>query len=212
MSEGMQGLTSLDFDPGEYAIEPSEWRRDADQQLSNLTPDSGEGGEALWHIHNIELSGGARVMEVLEDRRAMEGLETSGRQFLFRSPDGEPVMAYEREGFAIGTATTLRDLTSEAVLASWKASGLLGRLLRANWVLTDAGGDQRATAKRDWSLGALLYPTFAVTSVEGSDIGRFAAERDGLFTRMDIELEPSPIPPAVLLAMAYGILWATNQE
>lgn len=158
MSGEIQGVPAIDLGPGTYAIEPAEWRRDAGQQLGNLTSGGGENGEPLWHIHDVERADGTRVLEVLEDRREMEGtFGTSGRQFLLRSPDGDPRMAYEREGAMVGTTSTLRDLGTEEVLASWGASGLLGRLRRSSWELTDPGGTRRASAKREWSLGALLY-------------------------------------------------------
>lgn len=209
----MRGVSALDLGPGEYAIEPAEWRRDANRQSSNLLAGSGEEDEPVWHLHGIERADGTRVLDVFEDRRAMEGpLQTSGRQFLFRSPDGEPLVAYEREGHLVGTTATLEDLATEEVLGSWKASGLLGRLLRSRWELADPGGNRRASATREWSLGALQYPSFELTSAEGADVGRLSVERDGPFYRMDVTLERSPVPPEVVLAMAYGILWAFGQD
>ena len=212
MSSRIRGVSTLNLDPGEYVIEPAEWRRDANQQLSNLTPGSGEGGEPIWHLHDVARSDGTTVLEVLEDRRAMEGtFQTSGRQFLFRSPDGEPLMAYEREGYMVGTNTTLEDLTTEEVLGSWKAPGLLSRLFKGRWELTDPGGNRHVSAKRKWSLGSLQYPSFNLTSVESSGIGQLSMKRDGLFYSMDVTLERSSIPTEIILAMAYGILWASSQ-
>lgn len=209
----MRGVSNLSIRPGDYTIEAAEWRRDVNQQLSNLTSGSGPGDEPIWHVHNVERTDGSRVMEVFEDRRAMEGrFQTSGRQFLFKTPDGEPVMAYEREGHMVGTTATLEDVTTEEVLGSWKASGLLGLLLRGRWELVDPSGDTRARAKRSWSLGALQYPSFALTSEGDTDIGRLSMKRDGVFQRMDVTLEQSPIPTEILLAMSYGILWGLNQK
>lgn len=213
MSDDAPGVRDLDLVPGEYAFEPAEWRRDAKQQLGALGSGSGEDDEPVWHLHDVERADGTLVMEVVEDRRAMEGaLQTSGRQFLFRSPGGDPLVAYEREGHVVGTTTTLEDSATGEVLASWEAPGLLSRLFKSRWVLSDADGTRQAVAKRAWSLGSLSYPTYDLTVADGTDVGVLAVERDGAFHRMDVTLERSPVPTGVLLAMAYGIFWATNQD
>lgn len=209
----MRGVSDLDLEPSDYVIEPAEWRRDANQQLSNLAAGSGEGEEPIWHLHNIDRPDGTRVMDIFEDRRAMEGtFRTSGRQFLFRLPDGDSLMAYEREGYMVGTTATLEDLTTGETLGSWKASGLLGRLLRGRWELADPDGNRRANATRTWSLGALQYPSFDLTSEEGTDVGRFSMKRDGTFHSMDVTLERSLIPTEVVLAMSYGVLWGLSHD
>lgn len=210
MSNHIQGVSDFDPEPGEYTIRPAEWRRDAGAQLGNLTSGSGEGDEAVWHLNDVVGPDGTTVAEVCDDRRAMEGLQTSGRQFLFRSPDGEELMAYEREGYTVGTTCTLEDCSTGEEIASWSASGLVALLFKSGWELSDADGNRHATAKREWSLGGLFYPTFDLRSDDGTDLGRLSARQDGLFYEMDVELERSRVPTAVLLAMAYGVFWAAS--
>lgn len=204
----MQGVSALNPGPGEYRIVPSEWRHDAGQQLSNLTSGSGEGDEAMWHLNDVQRPDGTVVMEVVDDRRAMEGtLDTGGRQFLFRSPDGTPLMAYEREGFRVGTAVTLVDVATSETLGSWDSSGLM----MTSWDLSGPDGTHRARAKRTWSLRGLLYPSFALKSADGTEIGELSVNQDGLFYSMDVTLERSAVPTDVLLAMAYGVFWAMSE-
>lgn len=208
MSEHIQGVSALDLGPGEYTIEPAAWRRDAGEQLSNLTSGSGEGDEAVWHLNDVVAEDGTTVLEVCDDRRAMEGLQVSGRQFLFRTPEGEEVMAYERDSYAVGGGATLADLTTDEELCSWETSSLLSLVLKSKWHLSAPGGSRQVTAKRQWSLGGLFYPSLELRSADGTDIGSLASHMNGLFFEMDVALERSSIPTEVLLAWAFGIFWA----
>ncbi|PSQ16451.1 hypothetical protein BRD00_10700 [Halobacteriales archaeon QS_8_69_26] len=207
MTSDTNGVSAIDLAPGDYRIVASEWRRDASAQLSNLTSGSGEGDEAIWHLHDIVRADGTTVMEVVDDRRAMEGLSPSGRQFLFRSPDGTPLMAYEREGYMVGTGVTLQEVATGDVLGTWDGSSFL----MTTWDLSDPDGNPWATAKRQWSLSGLVYPEYALTGADGSGIGDLSVNQDGLFYSMDVSLGRCPVPAEVLLAMAYGIFWANSE-
>lgn len=206
----MTGLRYFDLEPGEYTFVPSDWRTDVGQQLDNLTSGS-EGDEPLWHIHDVEDADGNCRLEVLEDRRAMEGmLDTSGRQFLFWTPEGEPLMAFDRDGAQLGAPTTLRDLAAEEPLVTWERTSFTF----GTWELRDADGGTVAKAKRKWSLGDLLYPLHVARTTGGSEILRLDFEQSGLFYEAEVTLDPavSPVPRPVALAFAYGVFWANTQN
>lgn len=207
MSDQIQGLDSFDPGPGEYAIVPSEWCYDMGAQLGNLTSGS-EGDTPMWHLYNVETARGRRVLEVFDDRRGMSGtFDTSGRQFLLQTPDGDPLMAFEREGAAIGTPTTLRAIETGETLGSWETTSMLTR----NWQLWDGGGTLRLDVKRKWSLDGLFYPTYRFVAVGGDVVGRLDMRQEGLFYEADVTIERSAIPPAICLALACGIFWSMSQ-
>lgn len=203
----LRGIDQLDLSPGSYTIVPSEWRRDAGEQLSNITSGTGEDGEATWHLQDVQNAAGDTVLEVVDDRRAMEGtLSTSGQQFLLRSPEGEELMAFERGGAMRGAGATLRALDTDAVLASWEQSfPVFG-----SWTLADPDGTQVATAKRSWSLMNLMYPAHVLKTPDGTEFGRFEIRQKGLFLSVDVTLETASVPTEVALAMVYGVCWATS--
>lgn len=209
MSYGLQGIPSFDPTHGEYEIVPSEWRRDVSAQIDNLTSTSGEGGEPMWHLYNVETARGRRILEVVEDRRGMEGtFDISGQQFLLRTPDGEPLMVFSRADAAIGSTTTLRAIHSGEVLGSWEMTSML----QQNWEFRDPTQQRRIAIKRRWSLSGLLYPKYRLKSVNGDDVGRIDMRQDGLFYEADVALKRSSIPPEISLALSCGIFWAMNQS
>ena len=208
MAHGWQEVPSLGLSPGEYAIVPSEWRRDVGAQLNNLASMGGDGTPA-WHLYDVEAADGRRVLKVVEDRRGMEGtFDVSGQQFLVGPPDEGPRMAFNRQGAAIGSTTTLRDLTTEAVIGSWEITSLLSR----NWEFRDPGGTPRISVTRQWSLGGLMYPVYALTSTDGEDVGRIDMRQRGLFYEADVTLTRSSVPAELSLALTCGIFWASSQS
>lgn len=217
MTPSLQGVSELDLEPGTFAIRASEWRRDAGQQLQNLTQqhaDDDAGGEEMWHLNDVTRADGTHLFEVFEDRRSMEGpMQTSGRRILFRSPDGEPRMAFERDGYAVGAPTTLSDCTTDEVLGSWEAPGWLARFLQSRWQLTDPSGTHLATASREWSLSTAFSTSSSYTlrTTDGTDVGSISMHRDGLFFAMNVTLDRSDVPNELLLAMAYGMFWGISQ-
>jgi hypothetical protein len=208
----VRGLASLTLPAGAYSIVPAAWRRDLDKQVTNFAKGMGDSEEAIWQLHDVVRPDGETVFEVYEDRREMEGaLSTDGRQFLVRSSDGEPLMAYEREGMRVGTPCTLVNLDTEEELATWGTSGVLGMTLQSKWALSAPDGTTAAHAKRGWSLGSLLHPDYTLSTADGTGIGTLATVQDGMFRSLDVELERSTVPTEILLVMAQGILRAFNQ-
>lgn len=209
MDHELRGIPSLDLDPGEYTIVPSEWRRDVNAQIDNLTSGSGKGDEPMWHLYNVETAHGRRILEVVDDRRGMEGtFDVSGQQFLLRSPDEEPLMAFTRDSAKIGSSTTLRAIDSGEVLGSWEMTSTL----RQHWEFRDANQNPRISVQRQWSLSGLVSPTYQLTSAAGDAIGEFDMRQDGLFYEADVTLGQSPISPEISLALVCGIFWAMNQS
>ncbi|MFD1645243.1 hypothetical protein [Haloarchaeobius litoreus] len=195
---------TLDLRSGEYRFEPADWRSDAGQVLGNVGSGS-EDGEPMWHLHDVVRADGRTVLEVLDDRRGMAGmLDTTGQQFLFRRPGGEPVMAYEHEGGLTAKGATLRAAGTDERLGSWEKTGRFF----GDWELTDRDGRHVATASREWSLSDLFYPVFAMTSSAGHDIGALDLAQSGLFYSAAVTLSPSEIQPELHLAFAYGIFRA----
>jgi hypothetical protein len=189
---------------GEYRFEPADWRSDAGQVLGNVGSGS-EDGEPMWHLHDIVRADGGPVLEVLDDRRGMDGmLDTTGQQFLFRTPEGEPVMAYEHEDGLTAKGATLRAAKADELLGSWEKSGLFF----GDWELTDGDGRQVATASRAWSLSDLFHPRFVVASSAGHDLGALDLSQSGLFYAAAVTVPTSKIPPELHLAFTYGIFRA----
>jgi hypothetical protein len=217
LSSALRGVSGLAFDPGDYVAEPAEWRRDAGQQLQNLTgqhADDDESEDGVWHLHDVRRADGSLALQVYEDRRSLEGsLQTNGRRVIFRSPDGETVMAFERDGYAPGATTTLEEGTTGEVLGSWETPGWVARFLQSSWRLANPNGTTVASATRSWSLGTLFGPSASYTleTADGVAAGEFAMDRDGLFAVLELSLERSAVPAELLLAMSYGIFWGLSQ-
>lgn len=203
---GIREVPGFDLEPGEYTVVPSDWRRDAGEQMRNVTSGSEDDGR-MSHLHDVERADGTRVLEVVDDRRGMDGsLDTSGQQLLFRTPDGEPVMAFQRDGGLTGSGS-LRAVATDEVLASWEQSiPFVG-----SWKVFDGEGRRRATANREWSPKALMYPAHTVTTPDGGQAGRFALEQSGAFYNVGITVEPSAFPPEVLVALAYAVSWSVGE-
>jgi hypothetical protein len=202
-SVSIRGIDGLDLATGAYTVVPSEWRKDAGEQLGNLTSGSGDDG-ATWHLQDVEDETGTTVLEVVDDRREMEGLSPSGRQFLFRTPDGTEQMVWERDGYTGWAPGTLLSVDTGDELARWTQSiPMFG-----SWTLSTPDGETVATANRSWSLSSLMYPAHALEAPDGTEFGRFEINQSGLFYEVDVEVTEARIPVEVALAMAYGVSWA----
>lgn len=189
---------------GEYRIEPADWRSDAGEVLGSIGSGS-EDGEAMWHLHDILGPDGRTVLEVLDDRRGMEGLlDTTGRQFLFRTPAGDPVVAYEQEGGMMAKGATLHRAGTGEELGAWEKTGRFF----GDWTLTDSEHRQVATASREWSLSDLFHPRFSLTSSAGNDLGALDLSQSRLFYAATVGLRRSEIPAELHLTFAYGIFRA----
>lgn len=207
MSYSMRGISGLDPRPGEYRIEPSEMKEGLSNPIGE--PETTDDGEevAMYHIQNVVDADGEVLVEVLDDRRTVEGLSVEGQQFLFRSPDGEHLMALQREGAVVGSAMTLVDVSTGEELATCEMTSQLSR----SWELRSPTDETVAVGKRKWGLRSLLYPRWAMTEDDGTAIGRLAMSQSGLNYEMDVTLERSSIPTEVLLAWAYGMFWAASE-
>lgn len=195
---------TLNLESGRYSIEPADWRADAGEVLGSIGSGS-EDGEPMWHLHDIVGPDGRTLLEVLDDRRGMEGmLDTTDRQFLFRTPEGDPVMAYEQDGGMTAKGATLRTAGADELLGSWEKTGRLF----GDWRLSDRDGRSVATASREWSLADLFYPRFAMTSSDGDDIGALDLTQSGLFYAAHVTLPPTKIETGLHLAFAYGLFRA----
>jgi len=208
MSYSMRDVSGFDPRPGEYRIEPSEMKEELTNMGERETNADGE-EVAMYHIQNVVDENGDLVAEVLDDRRTVEGgLTAEGQQFLFRSPAGDHLMALQRGGAVIGSAMTLVEISTGEELATCEMTSKLTR----SWELRSPTDETVAVGKRKWGLRSLLYPSWAMKAEDGTAIGQLSMGQSGLNHEMDLTLERSSIPTAVLLGWAYGMFWAASES
>lgn len=203
----MQGISEYNPGPGEYEIVPSEYQRKADG--TDLASGSEDGDEPMWHRFDVKRKTGDPVLEIVEDRRGMEGIiDVSGRQFLLRPPDEAPLMAFSRQGGLVSKSTTLRNTATDEMLGSWKKKHILSR----NWVFRDTNDEPRFVAARPWEFGTNSQ-TYRLRSANGGEIGRFNLLRKEKVVayEADVTLESSSIPPEIILAVVCGIFNAKRR-
>lgn len=203
----MYSVSSLALRPGAYEIVPSEEMSEWTQQLRKAI----SGGE--HHLYNIVRENGTCELEIIR-RTIPQGdtgdlLRSVDTEFLFRPPDGNPLLALSPGGLT--SPYTLRDATSDEVLATWQKSfPIFG-----DWTVKDSAEVVQATVKQAHSIRTLLSPSrvgaYAMYSADGTEIAQFDHVRvdpnplDNTAFGLEISLESSQFPPEVVLAIAYGI-------
>lgn len=215
----MRSVPDLDLTAGEYAVTPAERSCDPDDQVTDLltgdpAPDDPQ--------HHFDVTGpdDATLLEVVEDlgpglvdRFGAGDGEFSGvtyRHFLFRSPAGDPRLVLHRGGFA--TTYALRAAATGTLLATWSKSW---RLL-GDWQLADPEGTNRATLRKDRSVGELVSfsgrGTYVVRSTDGTDVARLERTRlasgftELARSELAVTVDPSAVPPEICLALGVAIL------
>lgn len=221
---------TLALGPGAYRLVPSEKLREWDDRLRDLLSDDGLskafGDTAEFHEFTIEDADGRPVLELVRKRVELpadeEGLvdRVFGGEggpmrsvkdvYLFRPPDGEPVLTLDVPR-GLRYVYTLTDAETAEVLATWEKS----RWLFGNWNLETPQRGHVATVK--WSrwlreLNPLRRQgTYVVYGTDGSELGEFRRvdfEGDGLsdrvFSQLDIQLSHG-LSAEVGLAFAFGI-------
>lgn len=197
----MQGIRGFDPGQGEYEIVPSEFQRNADRAA--LQSGSEAGDVPMWHRFDVKRKRGGPVLEVVEDRRGMEGMiDVSGRQFLLRPPDEAPVMALSRQGGWGWNPTTLRNTATDEVLGAWKQKHVLSR----SYEFRDANDQRQFVAARPLEFGTSLQ-TYRLRSANGDEIGELNLRKKGevVAYEADVTVERSSIPPEITLAVVCGI-------
>jgi hypothetical protein len=219
---GIRGIPDLELAAGDYLITPSEMMRSglgAAQAL--LSGDVDE--DDLASLYQIETATGELAVEVGLDPRvggsdaASSGLLGGSKAeevLAFRPPGGDAGLTVEKGGFLARTYT-FRSVgeglgTDGAVLATFEASALPFR----GWTLVEPDGTTAASVGTEGLLPDLLgHPTYVATAPDGTEVARVDVERrstggliGGEFYEAAVTLPASSIPPAVGLAVAFGLL------
>ncbi len=203
----MHSVSSLALRTGGYEIVPSEEMSECAQQLRKAI----SGGE--HHLYNIVRENGTRELEIIR-RTTPQGdtgdlLRSVDTEFLFRPPSGDPLLALSPGGLT--SPYTLRDATSDEVLATWRKSFYVV----GDWTVRDSAEVVQATVRKTQSIRTLLSSSrvgaYAMYSADGTEIAQFDHFRvdpnplDTTSFGLELSLELSQLPPEVVIAIAYGL-------
>lgn len=216
----MKGVDSLILDDTEYVLTPVNQGLSGLVDMANSVSASDEGGEGYeFHVLDVVDSDGTRVLVVKQGGEMTTergGLLQSGsvdRWYAFETPDSERLLMleYEEHGWTRGDKYTLRDASTDSVLATWERTSVL----KQRWALDDPTGETAAIASKSWQRAFRELLPFSgdkelfVTHPRDSELASIRVLSDGLTSldggEVEVTVQESAIPDEILLAFAVGL-------